>query len=65
MLHHRTIGTGTPIILLHGVTLDHRHMMDVIGRGAGVFPLAPKQTGPNSSFLNQSLFSGGQLPKNA
>ena len=30
MLHHRIIGAGTPIVLLHGVTLDHRHMMDVM-----------------------------------
>ena len=40
MLHHRIIGTGTPIILLHGVTLDHRHMMDVMEpcfRGAGAW----------------------------
>lgn len=38
MLHHRIIGTGTPIVLLHGVTLDHRHMMDVMEpcfRGTG------------------------------
>lgn len=40
MLHHRVIGTGTPIVLLHGVTLDHRHMMDVMEpcfRGAGAW----------------------------
>jgi pimeloyl-ACP methyl ester carboxylesterase len=40
MLHHRTIGTGTPIILLHGVTLDHRHMIDVMEpcfRGVGAW----------------------------
>ena len=30
MLHHRIVGTGTPIVLLHGVTLDHHHMMDVM-----------------------------------
>jgi pimeloyl-ACP methyl ester carboxylesterase len=38
MLHHRIIGTGSPIVLLHGVTLDHRHMIDVMEpgfRGAG------------------------------
>jgi pimeloyl-ACP methyl ester carboxylesterase len=38
MLHHRIIGTGTPVVLLHGVTLDHRHMMDVMEpciRGTG------------------------------
>ena len=28
MLHHVTIGTGTPLVILHGVRLDHRHMMD-------------------------------------
>ncbi len=33
MLHHRIIGTGTPIVLLHGVSLDHRHMMDVMEPG--------------------------------
>lgn len=40
MLHHRTIGSGTPVILLHGVALDHRHMMDVMEpcfRGAGAW----------------------------
>ncbi|GAB5436613.1 MAG: alpha/beta hydrolase [Falsiruegeria mediterranea] len=40
MLHHREIGTGTPIVLLHGVTVDHRHMMDVMEpcfRGAGAW----------------------------
>jgi pimeloyl-ACP methyl ester carboxylesterase len=40
MLHHRKIGTGTPVILLHGATLDHRHMMDVMEpgfRGAGAW----------------------------
>lgn len=38
MLHHRIIGTGAPVLLLHGGTLDHRHMMDVMEpgfRGAG------------------------------
>lgn len=30
MLHHRIIGTGSPIVLLHGATLDHRYMMDVM-----------------------------------
>ncbi len=33
MLHHRIIGTGTPIVLLHGGTLDHRHTMDVMEPG--------------------------------
>lgn len=28
MLHYRSIGTGKPIIVLHGVGLDHRYMMD-------------------------------------
>ncbi|MEL7014374.1 MAG: alpha/beta hydrolase [Pseudomonadota bacterium] len=33
MLHHRIIGRGAPIVLLHGVTLDLRHMMDVMEPG--------------------------------
>ena len=33
MLHHRIIGTGKPIVLLHGLALDHRHMMDVMEPG--------------------------------
>lgn len=30
MLHHRVLGSGKPILILHGVTLDHRYMMDVM-----------------------------------
>lgn len=40
MLHHRIIGTGTPIVMLHGVSLDHRHMMDLMEpgiRGSGAW----------------------------
>ncbi len=40
MLHHRIIGTGAPIVLLHGAALDHRYMMDVMEpgfRGAGAW----------------------------
>lgn len=40
MLHHRIIGTGTPLLLLHGVTLDHRYMVDVMEpafRGPGAW----------------------------
>lgn len=33
MLFHRSIGQGLPIVLLHGVTLDHRHMMNVMEPG--------------------------------
>ena len=33
MLHHRIIGTGKPILVLHGVALDHRYMMDVMEPG--------------------------------
>ncbi len=33
MLHHRIIGTGKPIVILHGVSLDHRYMMDVMEPG--------------------------------
>lgn len=29
MLHHQVLGDGKPILILHGVTLDHRYMMDV------------------------------------
>ena len=28
MLHHTTVGDGTPLVILHGVRLDHRHMME-------------------------------------
>jgi pimeloyl-ACP methyl ester carboxylesterase len=40
MLHHRIIGEGSPVLLLHGVSLDHRFMMDVMEpgfRGAGAW----------------------------
>lgn len=30
MLHHQIRGQGKPILMLHGVTLDHRHMMDAM-----------------------------------
>ena len=30
MLNYRVLGEGKPILFLHGVTLDHRHMMDVM-----------------------------------
>jgi pimeloyl-ACP methyl ester carboxylesterase len=33
MLHHRIIGTGTPVVVLHGVTLDLCYMMDVMEPG--------------------------------
>lgn len=33
MLHHRIIGTGTPVIVLHGVTLDLCYMMDIMEPG--------------------------------
>lgn len=33
MLHHRIIGTGKPIFVLHGVYLGHRYMMDHIEPG--------------------------------
>lgn len=33
MLHHRIIGTGTPVLILHGSTLDHRAMLDVMEPG--------------------------------
>ena len=29
MLHHKVLGNGKPILILHGVTLDHRSMMAV------------------------------------
>ena len=28
MLHHVIIGSGRPVLVLHGSTLDHRHMRD-------------------------------------
>ncbi|WP_323767152.1 alpha/beta hydrolase [Antarctobacter sp.] len=30
MLHHITVGTGKPLIILHGVSLDHRYMMEAV-----------------------------------
>ena len=30
MLHHRIIGEGKPVFILHGVTQDHHYMMDVL-----------------------------------
>jgi hypothetical protein len=30
MLHHRTIGQGRPILVLHGATRDHHYMMDIL-----------------------------------
>ncbi|MEP1209866.1 MAG: alpha/beta hydrolase [Rhizobiaceae bacterium] len=30
MLHHLIVGEGKPILILHGSTLDHRHMMETL-----------------------------------
>lgn len=30
MLHHQIIGDGRPILIIHGVTQDHRYMMDAL-----------------------------------
>jgi len=30
MLHHKIVGHGKPVLILHGVTLDHRYMMDIL-----------------------------------
>lgn len=30
MLHHKVIGQGKPVVMLHGVTLDHRHMIEIL-----------------------------------
>jgi pimeloyl-ACP methyl ester carboxylesterase len=30
MLHHEILGQGKPIVMLHGVTLDHRHMVEIL-----------------------------------
>jgi len=30
VLHYRVVGSGRPILFLHGVTLDHRYMMDIM-----------------------------------
>ncbi len=30
MLHHVTVGAGSPLLILHGSRLDHRHMMETL-----------------------------------
>lgn len=30
MLHHRVVGQGKPVVILHGVTLDHHHMVEIL-----------------------------------
>jgi pimeloyl-ACP methyl ester carboxylesterase len=30
MLNHKILGHGRPIVILHGVTLDHRHMVEIL-----------------------------------
>jgi len=30
MLHHKILGSGRPVVILHGVTLDHRHMVEIL-----------------------------------
>ncbi len=30
MLHHETVGAGSPLLILHGSRLDHRHMMETL-----------------------------------
>lgn len=30
MLHHKVLGQGRPVVILHGVTLDHRHMVEIL-----------------------------------
>jgi pimeloyl-ACP methyl ester carboxylesterase len=30
MLYHLIVGEGKPLLILHGVTLDHRYMMDTL-----------------------------------
>lgn len=30
MLHHKVVGDGEPILILHGVTLDHRYMFEAL-----------------------------------
>ena len=30
MLHHKVIGQGKPVVMLHGVTVDHRHMVEIL-----------------------------------
>lgn len=30
MLHHQIIGEGRPVLILHGVTQDHRYMLDAL-----------------------------------
>ncbi|MEO9575870.1 MAG: alpha/beta hydrolase [Tateyamaria sp.] len=30
MLHFKVLGEGRPVVILHGVTLDHRHMVEIL-----------------------------------
>lgn len=30
MLHYKILGEGRPVVMLHGVTLDHRHMVEIL-----------------------------------
>lgn len=30
MLHHKVLGSGRAVVILHGVTLDHRHMVEIL-----------------------------------
>jgi pimeloyl-ACP methyl ester carboxylesterase len=30
MLHYKVLGEGKPVVMLHGVTLDHRHMVEIL-----------------------------------
>ncbi len=30
MLHHKVLGSGRPVLIFHGVTLDHRHMVEIL-----------------------------------
>jgi pimeloyl-ACP methyl ester carboxylesterase len=30
MLYHLIVGEGKPLLILHGVALDHRYMMDTL-----------------------------------
>lgn len=30
LLHHKALGCGRPVVILHGVTLDFRHMVEIL-----------------------------------
>lgn len=65
MLHHRVIGKGKPILVLHGVTLDHRYMIDVMEpgfRGVGAWKrIYPDMPGHGQSPARDNIRSQDDL----